>query len=137
MPVFDPHLARELNADRPPIEVRAAQGSAPAGISALSGTQGSCDLISGEASPSFIAARNPRMPSPSPLPNSGIFFGPNTSNAIPRITIRCIGCNRPSNIYFLSYGNDSRHAELPASREPVFIFKVLAESVAKLLARSK
>jgi hypothetical protein len=31
------------------------------------------------------------MLSPSPLPNSGSFFGPNTSRARPKMTSKCIG----------------------------------------------
>jgi hypothetical protein len=45
----------------------------------------------GDTSSPFIAVLNPRKPSPIPLPNSGNFFGPNTSNAIPKTTSRCIG----------------------------------------------
>src|SRR5439155_5126782 len=40
---------------------------------------------------SLIADLNPRMPSPSPLPSSGSFLGPNTNSAIPTITNRCMG----------------------------------------------
>src|SRR5712692_8575309 len=38
------------------------------------------------------------MPSPSPLPNSGSFFGPKTTSMIPRMSKRCIGCSKPSNM---------------------------------------
>src|ERR1700690_809548 len=47
---------------------------------------------------SFIPSFNARMPSPKPLPSSGSFLGPNTSKAIKKITSRCIGWKRPSNI---------------------------------------
>ena len=39
----------------------------------------------------FSADLKPRMPSPIPFPNSGSFFGPNTSKAIPKMTSKCIG----------------------------------------------
>src|SRR4029077_12631441 len=39
-----------------------------------------------------------RIPSPIPLPNSGSFFGPNTRRAIKKITSKCMGWNKPSNI---------------------------------------
>src|ERR1700675_627675 len=56
-------------------------------------------MVLSEASTcSFIADLKPRIPSPIPLPSSGSFLGPNTSNAIPKITNRCVGCNSPSNM---------------------------------------
>src|SRR5258708_30348094 len=42
------------------------------------------------------------MPSPIPLPSSGSFLGPKISSAIPKITIRCVGWDKPSNINFFS-----------------------------------
>src|SRR5204863_7452876 len=47
---------------------------------------------------SFMPSFRARIPSPSPLPSSGNFFGPKTSKAIAKIIIRCVGWNRPSNI---------------------------------------
>src|ERR1700722_7818054 len=51
------------------------------------------------SSSAFMPALKPRMLSPSPLPNSGSFLGPNTSKAIPKIISKCIGWNSPSNIF--------------------------------------
>src|SRR3954469_2839724 len=45
-----------------------------------------------------IADLKPRMLSPRPLPNSGSFLGPKTSRAIPAMTNKCMGWNRPSNM---------------------------------------
>src|SRR5580765_2370116 len=39
-----------------------------------------------------------RMPSPRPLPSSGSFLGPKTRRAMKKMTNRCIGWKRPSNI---------------------------------------
>src|SRR5580658_4792277 len=55
-------------------------------------------VLSESSTCSFIADLKPRIPSPIPLPSSGNFLGPNTSNAIPKITNRCVGCNSPSNM---------------------------------------
>ena len=46
-----------------------------------------CDCLSFNSSPSS-AFLNPRIASPSPLPSSGSFFGPKTTSAIRKITIR-------------------------------------------------
>src|SRR5450432_2728101 len=48
-------------------------------------------VLSAGFSAPLIAALKPRIPSPRPLPNSGSFFGPKTSNAIPTMTSKCIG----------------------------------------------
>src|ERR1700730_190189 len=48
-------------------------------------------VLTGFSSSACIADLKPRIPSPIPLPSSGSFLGPNTSNAIPKITSRCIG----------------------------------------------
>src|ERR1700686_854117 len=48
-------------------------------------------LISALFSRSFIPSFSALMPSPSPLPNSGNFLGPKTSNAIKKMMSRCIG----------------------------------------------
>src|SRR6202020_3354368 len=45
----------------------------------------------GFSSSAFMADLKPRMLSPSPLPNSGSFLGPNTSKAIPKTISKCIG----------------------------------------------
>src|SRR5271157_3141911 len=47
---------------------------------------------------SFIPSFRARIPSPSPLPSSGSFFGPKTSRAMAKITSRCVGRNRLSSI---------------------------------------
>src|SRR5262249_20167362 len=52
----------------------------------------------GVAGSSFKASLNPRMPSPNPLTRSANFDGPKNSNAMSRITNRCMGCAKPSNI---------------------------------------
>src|SRR6266567_2707537 len=54
--------------------------------------------VGGVASPPLNEFLNPRIPSPKPFPSSGSFFGPKTSRATPRITSKCIGCKRPSNM---------------------------------------
>src|ERR1700721_1467904 len=53
-----------------------------------------------------MADLKPRMLSPRPLPSSGSFLGPKTSNAIPNITSMCRGWNSPSNMVtpFLDQG---------------------------------
>src|SRR5215471_2852396 len=55
-------------------------------------------LFAGSIGESFIPSFKARMPSPIPLPSSGSFLGPNTSKAMKKITSRCIGWKRPSNI---------------------------------------
>src|ERR1700687_4607263 len=55
-------------------------------------------VVACSVEPSFIPSFRARMPSPIPLPSSGSFLGPNTSKAIKKITRRCIGWKRPSNI---------------------------------------
>src|SRR5579863_6945635 len=44
-----------------------------------------------DVSSTFNADLNPRIPSPMPLASSGIFLGPSTSKAIPRMINRCVG----------------------------------------------
>src|ERR1700693_6000609 len=48
-------------------------------------------VLEGFSSSAFIADLKPRIPSPMPLPSSGSFLGPKTSNAIPKISRRCVG----------------------------------------------
>src|SRR5207247_363105 len=65
------------------------------------------DASDGSDSPSCRAFLNPRIPSPKPFPNSGIFLGPKISTATIRITSRCIGWKTPSNI--VSSVTDTSH----------------------------
>src|SRR6266478_2129522 len=68
-------------------------------FSGFSGVMGFVSaLISGFVSLSFIPFLSARMPSPRPLPSSGSFLGPNTSNAMAKITSRCVGWKRPSSM---------------------------------------
>src|SRR5258708_32295364 len=53
-------------------------------------------VLAGFSSSAFMADLKPRIPSPMPLPSSGSFLGPKTSNASPKISRRCVGWNSPS-----------------------------------------
>jgi len=51
------------------------------------------------------------MPSARPFPSSGIFLGPSRNRPATRITNRCVGCSKPSNIDYPPLTFDAITAE--------------------------
>src|ERR1700738_2738945 len=77
---------------------------------------------------SLIADLKPRIPSPIPLPSSGIFFPPNTSNAIPKrnkkvgwlkqsLKHRCSLTSRQKYLQLLKYRRYDRSLAAAPARE--------------------